>query len=147
MIHQWLSRSVRWTLAAVFLYAGMVKLLDIRSFAVIISGYGLLPSGLITSAAILLPLLEVGSAIALLCRIRGSLMAIFLQLLFFIAVLAYGIKLGLDVDCGCFGPDDPEQAYKGLKKALLRDLLLVGGVLYLYWRGRRQGQDPAVAMT
>ncbi|MFZ5758106.1 MAG: MauE/DoxX family redox-associated membrane protein [Thermodesulfobacteriota bacterium] len=145
MIHPWLERVASWTLAAVFLYAGTSKLLDVRAFAVVIAGYGLLPASWVTAVAIVLPLIEVGSAIALLCRVRGSLTAIFLQLLLFIVVLAYGIQLGLDVDCGCFGSDDPEQAYKGLKTALIRDLLLVGGVLYLYWRNRTKRMEPGAA--
>lgn len=69
--------------------------------------------------------------------LRGSLAVIAAMLVFFMVVLGYGIRLGLDIDCGCFGPDDPEQAYKGLKSALVRDAVLMVAVLFLYWsRGR-----------
>ena len=41
-------------------------------------------------------------------------------LILFIAVLGYGIWLGLDIDCGCFGPGDPEHdAFSGLRTALV----------------------------
>jgi hypothetical protein len=66
------------------------------------------------------------------------------MLIFFIAVLGYGIVLGLDVDCGCFGPDDPEQAYHGLWSALIRDLGLLVPVLYLFWFQRRAVRKKAV---
>jgi rhodanese-related sulfurtransferase len=56
------------------------------------------------------------------------------------AILGYGIWMGLDVDCGCFGPEDPEsRAYHGLRSALYRDFMMLAGVLYLYaWRAYRQ---------
>jgi hypothetical protein len=52
------------------------------------------------------------------------------------AVVSYGIWMGLDIDCGCFGPGDLEgEAYKGLRPALYRNLILSVGIFYLYgWR-------------
>ncbi len=59
-------------------------------------------------------------------------------LLLFIGVLSYAIRLGLDIDCGCFGPEDPEhRAFAGLKLALFRDFLLFIPVLYLFWYRRQ----------
>jgi len=44
------------------------------------------------------------------------------------------------VDCGCFGPEDPEsRAYHGLRPALYRDFGMLAGVLYLFaWRAYRR---------
>jgi hypothetical protein len=66
-------------------------------------------------------------------RVPDGLLAVF------IAILRYGISMGLDVDCGCFGPDDPEaEAFRGLRAALCRDLVMMAGVGFLYgWRRRR----------
>jgi len=64
------------------------------------------------------------------------------MLLMFIAVLIYGIHLGLDIDCGCFGPEDPEQAYKGLKVALVRDAVMMAALVFIYW-GRARTQSWA----
>jgi hypothetical protein len=52
------------------------------------------------------------------------------------AVLSYGIWMGLDVDCGCFGPEDLEaKAFHGLKGSLLRDLVMLAGIAFIYgWR-------------
>jgi len=43
------------------------------------------------------------------------------------------------VDCGCFGPEDPEaEAFHGLRPALYRDLAMLAAVVFLYaWRRYR----------
>lgn len=109
-------------------------MLDPERFTVIIAGFGLLPETLIRPAAIGLPLAELLSGIGLIFAVRGCLTAIALMLVLFMAVLAWGIHLGLDIDCGCFGPEDPEQAYKGLKAALMRDTAMMLAVLVVYWQ-------------
>jgi len=131
------ERGVRWLLAAIFLYSGMVKLMDPAGFATVIAGFGLLPKPLLIPAALFLPILEVVAGIGVVFAIRGSLAVVAAMLVLFMTVLVYGIHLGLDIDCGCFGPEDPEQAYKGLKVALARDAVLLTAVFFLYWsRGR-----------
>lgn len=133
------ERCARWLLAAVFVFSGVVKLADPQRFAEIVSGFGLLPDGLLFPTAVLLPVAELVAGVGLFFAVRGSLAAIAAMLLVFMTVLGYGIHLGLDIDCGCFGPEDPEQAYKGLKVALARDALMMATVFFLYWsRGRAQ---------
>lgn len=129
----WTARLSRLIIAVPFFYAGITKLFDPKSFAVVIDGYGLLPEFLVLPVAIALPALEIIAAAGLLFNIRICLYAVAVLLVFFIGVLAYGIRLGLDVDCGCFGPDDPEQAYHGLRGALFRDIGLLVPILYLFW--------------
>jgi hypothetical protein len=79
---------------------------------------------------------EVLAALGLLADIRGSLAVISGLTAVFVAILAYGIRMGLDVDCGCFGPGDIEsRAYHGLQAALYRDLVMATGIAFLYgWR-------------
>ena len=131
---------MRWALGVVFLYAGGSKLLDPEAFSVLIDSYGIVPDPLLMPVAIGLPLLEVVAAVGLMIDIRGSLTSIGALLLVFMAILGYGIWMGLDVDCGCFGPEDPEsRAYHGLRSALYRDFIMLAGVLYLYvWRVYRR---------
>lgn len=140
-------RMVRWSLGSVFIYAGGTKLLDVEAFSVLIDSYGILPDFLLMAAAIGLPLLEVVAAMGLIADIRGSLTAIGGLLAVFMAILAYGIWMGLDVDCGCFGPEDAEsRAYHGLRSALYRDCVMLAGVLYLYvWRAFRRKSPSALA--
>ncbi len=121
-------------LTAVFLYAGASKLPAPKDFATVIGGYGLLPEPLLFPVAVVLPVLEILAAMALLLDVRGSLAIITGFTLMFIGVLAHGIRLGLDIDCGCYGPGDPEgEAYHNLWEALYRDLLLLVVCGYCYW--------------
>lgn len=136
---------MRWGLALVFFYAGLSKLADPEAFAVIIEAYGLVPDMLLMPLAVGLPTLEVIAAAALMIDLRGSLATIAVLLAIFILVLGYGIWMGLDVDCGCFAPGEPEaRAYAGMRPALYRDFLLAAGILALYayrYRHRLQPVD------
>ena len=143
----WIYKLSRWTLGIIFIYAGCVKLLEPKIFAVLIGAYGILPEGLLMPVAIVLPALEVAGGIGLFFEIEASLMVVAGLLALFIAVLAYGIWMELDVDCGCFGPGDPEaKAFHGLRSSLYRDLVMLGGVAFIYgWRRQRAVQ--AVKIT
>mgnify|MGYP001450533496 CR=1 FL=1 len=127
---------LRFLLAGVFLWSGLSKLLQPEVFADTVGAYGLLPEFLVAPAAFGLIGLELVAAVGLLLERRGALTLTGLMLLLFVAVLSYGIFLGLDIDCGCFGPNDPEaDAFHDLRGALLRDLLMIGVILYLsVWR-------------
>lgn len=130
----WLDRAGRWLVAAVFLYAGVPKIADPVLFSRIIDAYGLLPDLFLLPVAVLLPVAELAAAILLLGGRREGVWLAAAMLLLFIAVLSYGIYSGLDIDCGCFGPEDPEHlAFSGLRTALLRDLLFCIPVLYSFW--------------
>ena len=84
--------------------------------------------------SLLIPVVEIFAAIGLVFDVRGSLAVVSVLLLLFMAILGYGIWLGLDIDCGCFGPEDPEfRAYHSLRLSLYRDLIMAGGIMYLYW--------------
>jgi uncharacterized membrane protein YphA (DoxX/SURF4 family) len=135
----WPYRGVRVIIALIFMWAGVVKILDPDSFAIILEAFDLLPYTWIMPVAVGLPVLEILAAVGLLFDVRGSLSAITGLLVLFLAILFYGVWLGLDIDCGCFGPGDPEgEAYKGLRPALYRDLVMLAGVAYLYvWRFQR----------
>ena len=139
----WSYRIVRISLAALFIYGGVLKLVDPKSFARTISGYGLVPEMLLPAVAIGLPLIETIAGIGLLLDIRGSLALIASLLGMFLLVLGYGISLNLDVDCGCFGADDlARQA--SLKQAFWRDVVLFGVVVpYLYLSRRLRSRVPS----
>ncbi|WP_172683893.1 MauE/DoxX family redox-associated membrane protein [Desulfosarcina cetonica] len=138
-----LYHLLRWVLGGVFIYSGASKLLAPRVFAVLIEAYGLVPDAMLMPLAVILPTLEVLAGLALLVDLRGALGTITGLLVLFVAILAYGIRMGLDVDCGCFGPEDIEaRAYHGLRPALYRDLLMLVGVGFMYaWR-RYRHIDP-----
>ena len=137
-----LYRIIRWGLALIFFYAGAGKLFDPQSFAVIIEAYGIIPESWLMLVAVLLPGLEIIAAIGLLFDIRGSLGTICFLLIIFIVILGYAIHMGLDVDCGCFGPEDTEfRAYAGIRPAFYRDIIMMTSIIYLYfWRFRQSFQ-------
>jgi uncharacterized membrane protein YkgB len=114
-------------------------LLEPEIFALLIEAYGIGPGGLIMPVAVGLPVLEVIAGIGLLLDVRGSLALITGLLVLFMVVLGYGIWMGLDVGCGCFGPEDPKaEAFHGLRLSLFRDLVMMAGVIFLYgWRRYR----------
>lgn len=131
-----LYKTIRWTLGVVFIYAGTIKLLAPASFAVLLEAYGIIPDPLILLVAVVLPALEVAAGAGLLFDLRGSLSFITGLLVLFSVITSYGIAMGLDVECGCFGPQDPEaDAFHGLKTTLLRDLVMLAAALSLFgWR-------------
>ena len=130
----WGDRLARWGIALVFLIAAVPKLSDVHGFARIIDAYGILANFLILPTAIILPLVEVLLAIGLFCNSRRSMIGSLVLLLLFIALLSYSIWVGLDIDCGCFGPEDPEYtAFHGLRSALLRDIVMCLLLIYSFW--------------
>jgi uncharacterized membrane protein YphA (DoxX/SURF4 family) len=144
LVRPWPYRLVRTALAALFVYAGIVKLLDPRAFAVVISAYDLVPEQLLPLAAIGLPLIETVAGLALLADRPWGLHLTTGLLTLFIVVLGYGILGELDVDCGCFGAEELDKR-AALRLAFYRDLflvLLVSPYLYLSRRIRECASVP-----
>ena len=148
---RWLYGLIRIGLALLFIYGGTQKLMAPKVFARIISVYGLVPEVLLPAVAVFLPLLEVLAGLALLFDRREGLAVISVLLLSFVFILGYGIWRDLDVDCGCFSIEDLTSR-QGLRHALYRDLLLIGGVIpFLYlsrWmRSRKSAPEKNHAET
>lgn len=118
----------RLVIALVLIFAGFAKLLDPGQFARKISDFGLVPDMLVVPTAWIVIFAELLIGVLLLLRVRGSLLAAATSLVIFIGVLIYGISLGLDIDCGCFGP----AVQVSLTQQLLTDcgLLVVCGIIY-----------------
>ena len=95
----------RLTLAIIFFYAGIEKIISPRDFAVAIYNYQLLPDGTINLLAIFLPWLEVLIAASLITGIciRGAALISALLFLTFAIALTINLVRGLDISCGCFG--------------------------------------------
>ena len=141
LISLWTYRAVRAALAVAFIVAGALKLADQRSFVLTIKAFSILPTDLVKPVAAALPALEIVGGLLLLFDLPGGLAVIGGLLLLFIAVVVNAIRQGLDIDCGCYGPEDPEgQVYHGLWPTLRRDLAMLAGVAYCAaWRRLRGG--------
>jgi len=125
------QRLVRFSLGSVFIYAGLSKLLDPKAFARVLSQYDLIPESLLAPVAIGLPALEFLAGLGLIFAIRGSLGIIFGLLITFVIVLWYGILHNLNIDCGCFLPEEMK-GYTSLWHSLYRDIVMIAAAIYLY---------------
>ncbi|WP_051261209.1 MauE/DoxX family redox-associated membrane protein [Desulfovibrio inopinatus] len=127
----WAYRFIRWTVAVFFLVAGVLKLADINAFTGVINAFAIAPSSVVDILAWALPVLEIIGALGLVFGMRTGNVILFLLLCLFLGVLVYAISIGLDVDCGCYGPEDPEgEVFHSLWTSLYRDFGLLAGVLY-----------------
>jgi|GEM_PF-286830 len=135
----WLYNLLRWGIGGIFIYAGTMKLVQPKFFAVLIDAYGIVPETLLLPLAVILSFSEMLAGMGLVFDIRGSLSVITALLGLFITILGYGIWMGLDVDCGCFGPEDTEaQAFHGLRLSFYRNMLMLAGIAFIYgWRNFR----------
>ena len=122
---------LRWVLAAVFLYAGVTKALDVAAFSAAIGRYDLLPEAGNHLVATVLPYLEIYIAFLLLsgCWLRtAALISVLMCGVFCAALLAAALR-GLSIDCGCFG--SASGAWSSVGVALLRAVALLAFSVYL----------------
>ena len=89
----------------VFVYAGVLKVLDPVQFGLDIDNYKMLPWFVSVRLAFYLPWLEVLGGLAIIFRVlyRGGLSILTLLVLFFIGATVAAKARGLDITCGCFG--------------------------------------------
>ncbi len=124
---------LRWGLAALFLWAGISKLVRPDLFAAAINNYRLLPYTASVALAYYLPWLElaVGSGLFLKrFRSGAALLAIFLLTLFSLALFSALIR-GLNINCGCFG-NLGEPGRRALTIALIRAAAGWASALWLF---------------
>jgi hypothetical protein len=76
---------------------------------------------------------------ALLFNLPGGLTIITGLLVLFVGALGYGILTDLNVDCGCFGPEEVA-GQQSLRQAFIRDLLLIGAASFLYYTRRTRAK-------
>jgi len=127
----------RLALGGLFLYAGVVKVLDPLDFAQNIRNYRLVGQSLSFIAAAVLPWLEILAGVALAAGIwkRASALIISGLLVFFIVLTLVTIARGLDVECGCFGALSRKSGFG----VILEDLgMLFMGLCLLFSPGKRQ---------
>lgn len=136
-----LNFLLRLFLGGLFIVSGTIKLLDLNAFADIIDAFEILPKGLCFGFAACLSTMEVVSGIAAIAGSRYGYAVIGVMLVGFIVVLGYAIGMGYDIDCGCFGPEDPESvAFSGLKVSFFRDIILIGITAYLFFISKKHNK-------
>ena len=135
---RWTERAVAWAVGGMFVYAGGAKLADLSAFEAAIADYGIVYDRLLPLTAGGLVAAELAGGVGLIVDRRWSLPTIAALVVLFLAVLSYGLWLGLDIECGCFGVgDDPGSGWT-LWQAVGLDTALLGACGYLaVARGRR----------
>ena len=126
-----LCRIVDFIVAGIFLYAGVLKVLDPAQFAHDINNYRILPWTLSVALAFYLPWLEILCGLGLIFRFlyRGALSILTaLIVVFTLATIAAKVR-GLDITCGCFGHASQHwslPAHLATNLAILAALLVLG---------------------
>ncbi|AHF94970.1 hypothetical protein OPIT5_00105 (plasmid) [Opitutaceae bacterium TAV5] len=125
-----ISALCRFGLAGVFLWSGFAKVSEPAAFLASIEGFRILPYHWAWLTSLLLPWLEITTALALLAgrswTRAGALLAALMLLGFMVAVGSAWIR-GLEINCGCFGQSDDPTSYPWI---LSRNfLLLTAGLL------------------
>ena len=92
-------------IGGIFVYAGVLKVLDPVQFANDIDNYKSLPWFVSVRLAFYLPWLEILCGLALIFRFfyRGGLSILTVLILIFIGATIAAKGRGLDITCGCFG--------------------------------------------
>ena len=123
-------RAVDLIVAAVFIYAGAIKVLDPIRFAGDIDNYKILPWAIGVRLAFYLPWLEIFCGLALIARrlyLGGLSILTALICVFIVATVAAKVR-GLDITCGCFGHASKNWSFS---THLALDLVLLGALLFL----------------
>ena len=127
---------LRLGLGAVFLYAGVIKIVDPVAFAGHIAAYKILPYAGNYLVATTLPWMEATCGILLVInwrtRAAAALIAI-LNLVFMVALFSTVVR-GLDIDCGCFRQGGEKTS---AWTALFRDIILFIVAVFVTSRARR----------
>ncbi len=129
--NSWIELIIRWTMGATFLFACYHKIIAPAHFAKIVYGYYLFPDFTINLIAIILPFLELFSALALILGVYPRSAALIINGMLFAFIIALSINLirGVEFDCGCFSVGESGYSYS-IGELLARDIFLF--VLGLY---------------
>ena len=132
--------SVRVMLGLIFVAAGFIKALDVRSFLFDVQQFDLLPLPSILPAAALVIACEICFGVALLVgfqtRMAASVLA--MLLLLFVGVISFAAVHGKAIDCGCFGVVASDSLGLG---TIVRDIFLIAGCLWLIAQHKTNVKD------
>jgi uncharacterized membrane protein YphA (DoxX/SURF4 family) len=130
--------ALRLGIGGLFLYTGVIKLLDPAAFAIEISNYQIFPE-LAPHGAAMLPSLELVLGLSLVAGPRpwaraGALGTGGLMLVFTLAVVTV-VARGVNISCGCFGAGSGPVTML----TVLRDVALLAACALIYaWSGDRE---------
>lgn len=147
MVQQKSIMVLQGVLATLFIYSGILKLLDLTGFAQSMYSYKILSKEIIPFFAVYVPVFEVCLGISFLFRsfLKPVIACCIVLMIVFQSALSSLIYRGIKIDCGCFGKfaTTPEAA-------LLRNfviLAILGLLLFLLYRSvklqNRKSESPS----
>ena len=145
MVKSFVWRIVDLIIAAIFIYAGVLKVFDPVQFAHDIDHYQILPWSMAVGLAFYLPWLEIFCGLALTFRLfyRGALSILTaLVLVFLVATIAAKVR-GLDITCGCFGHASENWSFPA---HLALDLAILAGLSALCYCSVARARANALSM-
>jgi putative oxidoreductase len=132
-------RIVGLLIGAVFIFAGLTKIVDLQPFRILdpmdfargIDNYKLLPWLMSVLLALYLPWLEIICGLALIGRrfYSGALALLLALLLVFIGASFAAKARGLDITCGCFGHVSDQLSFTW---HMVLDLAILAAVVALW---------------
>ena len=117
-------------LGCVFVYAGLLKGLDTEAFAGQVAAYNLLPYQWNYVVAAILPFIELIVGLHLIFNrwVRAAAVVVTGLCSMFLILLASLLIRGMEIDCGCFGPQDTSTPLQ----AIVRNLILLAMAHFLF---------------
>ena len=142
-------RIVGLLVGAVFIFAGLTKMVDFQPFRVLdpmdfardIDNYKILPWWMSVQLALYLPWLEIICGLALVFRrlYSGALALVLALLVVFIGASFAAKARGIDITCGCFGHVSDQLSFAW---HMVLDLAILAAVVALWWT-RPNGRNAA----
>src|SRR5882762_4117419 len=125
-------RIIDLIVGGIFVYAGVIKVLDPVQFANDIDNYKSLPWFISVRLAFYLPWLEILCGLALIFRFfyRGGLSILTALILIFIGATIAAKARGLDITCGCFGHASEHWSFP---QHMAIDVAILIGLLALFF--------------
>ncbi len=127
--------AFRFLIGAVFIWSGIIKIIDPLLFAQDVANYRTFPQSLSFLVALILPWIEVLCGLLLVLGIWSRAAALMISglLVAFLILIATTIIRGIDVTCGCFGALSHTVDYRLI---LLDSVLLFLSLNILFYRPR-----------
>ena len=142
--NRWVIRTVRFSVGAIFIYAGVLKIQQPLDFSDSIAAFQLLPDYLINLCALALPPFEIiiGILMAIGWKCRFAAFATLVCSVLFTLILGQALVRGLEVDCGCFGSEEPSvlRTWMSISRAIL--LMIVSAWLYRIYSAKVAYSHP-----
>ncbi|HST30315.1 MAG TPA: MauE/DoxX family redox-associated membrane protein [Chthoniobacterales bacterium] len=138
-----ISRIMAAVVGGIFVYAGVLKVLDPVQFGLDIDNYKMVPWLMSVRLAFYLPWLEILCGLALISRFlyRGGLSILTLLVLVFIGATIAAKARGLDITCGCFGHASQHWSFPQHMAIDLAIFFALGALLWIELiRGARHDQ-------